>query len=762
MQVDDASDHLHYDDDTIDESITSKRTVQFDAEIPEKPQMTLKLMTNGSKSKHESIYAFTELINRIKAHFSSELTIESNMGVRIKTKKVLEVEKFEKYFELHQLQTRTAKSSKTIYITTLTIKTNMVLRIIKRQNVIAKFLHQQQIFLKHHPWKHHEWNTVSLGWLLKRHPNRERATDISCRLIRKMIDGLKVSEKDIPKFQLVPSTQNYKTPNASIITTSCYEIHCLREEKPKLEKLLSNLHSKTPTYVKFKLKYEDPSMYEKLIMIQNDYLHKFRSVKLTGITAQMMFYLTDTFSKISGVTSITEPWNSSESGKWFLNTDMQNFRSVGTTLTNNLDDWVKTLVPPDALPSTSQLDIYPVTVHFKDTADNSKDDDSISMQTYISHTKTYISEMFTNIDPDETQPESHQSTPSVIQINTRKTPPPNPISTRSWSSIVNSTSDNDTSDLTSSTIVTPTNNYFTHNHGSGGENQHSAPLSNSERNEYESLKQEITDLRNEMRRLKTHAAYQTQSDTKTPETTSHTHDTSFQRMEQQYQKMNDMFAQQQEFLILCMDQMLHVRPLPSQESSKTQSSHTHESAMAQFKQKTKQAMRIFSTSSNGAMTSLQSAASTNNTSQFRRPNDTTKTNSRSSKDTKRSQSIANITDSRSYSSDSPQSKRHDVKSTPPPRNEKSVIPISNDSTHSPSVTTPVNQTPPIGPRVFTPTKSPDYGIDAAMEEALANFPSPIPDRGSQSAYINPRETNNTEDPLPQPKRLSLEKVTSNK
>ncbi len=777
MQTDESPSPPPNEDDSTVDTTSSKRSVKFDDTVMEKPKINLKLMTNGSTSQQDTIHLFTVFINHLQAHFSNEIAIEGSNGAKMKPKKALAREKFTKYFNLQQLNTGTNKKKKTIFIITFTVKTTTPLRMLKRQPTIAKFLHKHQLFLKHHPWRHHQWNTVSIGWLLNKHPNRERETDIIPRIVKRFKDTLQSVEKDIPLFKLMPSTQHFKTSQSQHITTSCFEIHCLREDKQRLENLFSALHCKTPTYVKFSLKYEDPEAYEQLLMIQNDYLHNFRSIKITGVTSHMMFYLSEEFSKLPGITSLTEPWNSSEDGRWLLNTDVKNFKEVGDLITTKLKEWIETLVPQDAYPPSTYAALHPVMIHYfpnKDEANMDRmteaDDDSISMQTYISHTKTYISELYHTTEQDDIK--SEFSTPSEIHIKSRKSPPL-PTGVRSWSSIVGS-SDNDTSDLTTSTIVTPQNNtyaspqdLYSNPHSTSQPTPSPAPpqLSSNERQEFEHLKKEIIDLKQEMQRLKGHSAPKLshkESYSRSPPVTS-TEDP-FIRMEKQYQQLSVMFERQQEFLALCMEKMLQVNP-PVTEIPPSQPLSTNDTEMEKFQQKTRQSMRAFSSQTIGINPTGNTQSPLNNQSRFRRPQEQPTVSSKPNKESKRRQSVVTTAESTTTDTQSPLSKRHDVKSTPPPRqNTQRHIP-DDQSKHKSSAS--ATHTPPTHSNTLIQadihgTSTPDYGIDAALESAMANYQSPIVSHKHQQRHIHPSAPFNNDETSLQPRRLSLEKANMNK
>ncbi len=267
---------------------------------------------------------------------------------------------------------------------------------------------------------------------------------------------------------------------------------------------------------------------------------------------------------------------------------------------------------------------------------------------------------------------------------------------------------------------------------------------------------------------------------------------SFQKIEQQYEQMNDMFAQQQEFLIMCMGQMLQVQHtpsntdnLPTTTSNKkktpndskmkafqpTQTSHAaplpatnnvpfpsseKDSAMKAFAHKTQQAIRLFSTTSTKSLAShrrsppfQQTANTPINPNHFRRPQDPPNNASKSHLETKRTQSVAHTTDS-SQSSDtkSPQSKRHDVKNTPPPTRRS----ISKQNKPS-NITTPPKP-------LLSPTLRPSSPLDSpAFDEALANLPSPLLTHQQQQEYINPEPPSSEPDGTElKPTRLSLEKA----
>ncbi len=580
------------EDASISDDSNSTRTVKFDDTVLGKRQFNVKITTDGTKSFTESLSHFVRIIAMIQDNYPEDVTIISNKGTRIKKQKRLTETNFESYFSVHQLQKKTGNKSspKFIQIISLTLKTHLSLRTIKRNPPIARYLDKNRIFLRNHPWRHHQWDTISIGWLLRRHPTREQESDIKYRIDTALRRHSNVKEKEVPQYRLVPAVHRIKDQSTnSIYSTQSFEIHCLRKEKIALDEAFAIIFECKADYVRHSVRYTDPDLYKKLIIVQNEFLRNFRSIKVTGITHEMMFYLTEKFTVIPGATNLTTPWNQKIDGRWLINTDSKNFQEVGNHIRDNLQDWIEKLVPSDAFPSKDFQQSHPVQVHYNESNDSTskvnikdknhtEDEDSTlaTIRSYETTAKSYYSDIYKEIQATalpsekETNPDNKDSpTPEEIIIRRSKTSPQN-SDQPTWSSIVSGYSNHTESDITNSTTSSrqrhwnTKEDYITQHHTMTHQymgydpqptNPAQIPLSTKERQEYDSLKAEVNELRNEMALLKT----QTKSSNETTSTHASTNnpstDIQFQQLIDQYQQMQNMFTQQQKMVEYFMQQI---------------------------------------------------------------------------------------------------------------------------------------------------------------------------------------------------------------
>lgn len=428
----------------------------------------------------------------------------------------------------------------------------------------------------------------------------------------------------------------------------------------------------------------------------------------------MMFYVNEQLISIPGASNITEPWNHTENGKWLINTDTNNFHQVGYCLKEKLHKWINDSVPPDAMPSQDFQDMHPITIHYtpiknilsppnSDTTPHVDDDSTLAtIRSYETTAKSYYSSIYKalqeSIPPSSVTEEPTTKTPDEIFIEQNKCSPNAPAS-KSWSSIVSGHSSNTISDITPNTIPKP----ILHNKGGYGPSMHTGgygipgdnepyglpttfyeenPLNETERQEFNALKAEVSLLRHEMKKLKKDTD---QTSTSPPPPQQPLINNEILKLTAQYEQMQLMFMQQQKivnyFLTKIDSEHTGTQPtpphiLPTHDEGLSDASKAHNAPSSP----------IPTTSPPPPPPPIPKLQTDFSTPTHNLDKDTDlRKNLFPSKDGKRPNQDTESENLVSSASESThKNKRHDIKSTPPPR-KKPPDPIST-STNSTSST----------------------------------------------------------------------------
>ncbi len=545
MEVDDDTSSkatlMTQDDTSSQGDASATRSVKFDASVIEKTTFTVKLETDGTSPKQDATTLFIDILYLIQKQFDDSVTILTNKSNRsIHKKRRLQPQEFEKYFQMQEIEHkgRKATASSTIYLICFSLKTETKFSQIKRDPLVSLHLRKHNLYMKYHPWRISQYDTQAIGWILGAHPGREQSDDIKTRITARVRDHKDLHLSKLPEYRLLPSLQRYKISATQEQTAPCYEIHCLREDKSQLETILSTIYKETHNFIRFSMKYHDSELYRKALQMQEHYTTNFRSIKITGVTSSMLFYFLEKIKAITGVTSITEPWNSETSGKWLINTNKVNFHQVGQTLQDTFNEWLS-LVPEEALPSPIFQEVHPPTVHFRTTGTdrNPQNSDDISVgtvQSYDSQAKTVLTQMYDAINTERAHQQERPLSTAPPEIHIPVRPPLSTNSVpKSWASIVSHSSLNDSSDITTSNSPPHTEE----------------PLTTHERAELYTLRTQLSHLQLELSRLKTKEYNSTTPPTISPAGLPANHSSKetniLQRMEARCDRLEQAMEQQQ-------------------------------------------------------------------------------------------------------------------------------------------------------------------------------------------------------------------------
>lgn len=257
-----------------------------------------------------------------------------------------------------------SKSNVTKHIVCFTIRSALTLNKLKRTPQACSYLEQTKIFLKLHHWPLSEWDVVPIGWMLFKHPLRE-TDDAVISEITEQYEKIPATIEWPEDFQMVvyKGKPTIKTADGKTLKTDAHEIYVQKRFRQFAEKALTQIFMSTKTFIPLSMKYSDPTSYEQAIKFQKGYIHEFRSIKLTGLNKDMIFYIDDYITTIPGVISLTEGLGANTDGRYYVNTLSKHYKSVGTAIATKFKTWIN-LIPTDAIEMSPDT-FSPPEQHFK-------------------------------------------------------------------------------------------------------------------------------------------------------------------------------------------------------------------------------------------------------------------------------------------------------------------------------------------------------------------------------------------------------------
>ncbi len=438
-----------------------------------------------------------QLLELLEQSFSGNIQIITNRNNKIKEKRKISKDRHSTEFDIHIKKNKTT----TKHILIHRIRTTVSLRDIKTNTTICPFLEKHGIFIKPHAWSAEDWDTVHLGWKLFTHPSRDFVQELHHHLnqfvSKKMPD---TSLSDLPQIRLIPSNPSIKFKD-TVYNTRALDLQTLQKHASKMDSLLLEFFNDSSQYVKYSLKHQDPSAFSQSIQLQNKYLSEFRTITVSGVTDEAMFYLQGMLKSIQGIHNIRPANLYTNNGKWHLITNRENFFNTHELLRKDHGNW------DNHLPSITKKQLYQkypdgitlqqVTTKTKPTTDDPSVQGSVNtlQDSYVSQHSRSIKSMASVFSSASTSPQ-FTTTPREIQFSRRNDP--------TWSEVAsitykNSSQHND-SHNTPSTIHPSTSTFQTLQEENARLKQKIAALEEAQHS-VETLQQQVADLTNKLSQL---------------------------------------------------------------------------------------------------------------------------------------------------------------------------------------------------------------------------------------------------------------------
>ena len=263
----------------------------------------------------------------------TELEIYDNMNRKLSLAAcwgMANIEHYESHYKIHQGNGR--------HYVIFRVMATVGFQALKRQGEVLKTLKATGSYLKRHHWGPDKWDIVTLGFLIELDPGRHMADEVR----EQILELAKAKECTTPsgtRFKLVAQRFKLKHNNTQC-NTDAFGIQCMRIDAHAVDKQLRETYKDTNTYVKNKLRKENPRAYMNALRLQNKYMTKVKTVILVGITRAMMTELRPLLLAELNIDHVAGTKKLDSLGRWDILTEAQHRKTVIDTLEEKLPAWL--------------------------------------------------------------------------------------------------------------------------------------------------------------------------------------------------------------------------------------------------------------------------------------------------------------------------------------------------------------------------------------------------------------------------------------
>ena len=156
--------------------------------------------------------------------------------------------------------------------------------------------------MRKHFWQENQPEITPLGWFHgtnpELYPTDEWTKEVQARLLKVI-----KSKKDTPNFKIVFCSPSIEANNRKN-STKAHRIQTETKDARRMDKLLQKAFKDNLIYIKYRLCYNDPTSYLKLIFAHSQEISWHRAIPIYGITTDMMFYLKEKIEDSANIQSV--------------------------------------------------------------------------------------------------------------------------------------------------------------------------------------------------------------------------------------------------------------------------------------------------------------------------------------------------------------------------------------------------------------------------------------------------------------------------
>jgi hypothetical protein len=236
----------------------------------------------------------------------------NNAVTKFTIDKMKNITEFQKLFD--SLYRGKNKKKPARHVIVMKIKSAYSVYEIRTQEAMDKYTHDNNIYMREHPFPDYIIDTTSPGWLHGKHPTNHHHDDLKKEMIAEILAANPGAE--IPFFHLSPCSPTRMEDNVRAFKTQALCINVDRKKNRALHKLLKETYKGKARYVQWNWKTDQPEVFKNAMVSQTTYLGSCWVIPIHGITEKQMEFLKPKLLASALVESVERTKTSEKTGRW--------------------------------------------------------------------------------------------------------------------------------------------------------------------------------------------------------------------------------------------------------------------------------------------------------------------------------------------------------------------------------------------------------------------------------------------------------------
>jgi hypothetical protein len=264
---------------------------------------------------------------------NTELEIFDNKNRKLSLeacKAMANIEHYESHFKIHQGNGR--------HYVIFRVLTTLRFQGIKRESAVLRILKKTGSCMKRHHWGQDKWDIVTLGFIMEMDPGRHLADEVREQVLA-LAKAKECETAPGSRFKFVPQRFKFKN-NGTFCTADAYGVQCMQIDAQSVDTMMKNTYRDSNSYVKNKLRKENPKSYINALRVQNRYITNVKTIPIVGITKITMAEIRPILLGNPHIQHVAATNKSDSIGRWDIITDSSHQASVRQDITTNLTQWL--------------------------------------------------------------------------------------------------------------------------------------------------------------------------------------------------------------------------------------------------------------------------------------------------------------------------------------------------------------------------------------------------------------------------------------
>jgi hypothetical protein len=216
------------------------------------------------------------------------------------------------------------------------IRVSTSFKALKNNVRVVNFLRENKVYLNEHRWAEDVWNTTQIGFILGLDPAFYTPAQAHETIVK--VITTKAPGEQTPKFAMAYCAPNVKLPNNDV-RTKAYAIEVEKNKTSAMIYLMNRVCKETHEFVPFQMRAKHKEAFVRIVCQQNHLLLQLRTILISYVGCQAMFYLHDHIAAIPGVGDIMPHSTVDCDGRYRIQVHQDDFKAVRANLAINLPDW---------------------------------------------------------------------------------------------------------------------------------------------------------------------------------------------------------------------------------------------------------------------------------------------------------------------------------------------------------------------------------------------------------------------------------------